>query len=120
MEDIEKLAICSEMARNYGSNYEIIDVEEYNKLYVDTLSFHPNGNCGCILLDDDYAFGIRCNHLIWAEGDCEGIEYFWTEDDHNIAEEKSKRNEYDVYKSILVCGNHKGGLSTKLLVLHEK
>lgn len=120
MEDIEKLAICSEMARKYGSNYEIIDVEEYNKLHADALSFHPNGNCGCILLDDDYAFDIRCDHLLWAEGSCEGIEYFWTEDDHNIAEEKSKRNEYDFYKSILVCGNHKGGLSTKLLVLHEK
>jgi len=113
MEDIEKLAICSQMARKYGSNYEIIDVDDYNKHHLDTLSFHPNGNCGCILLDDDYAFGIRCNHLLWAEGSCEGIEYFWTEDDH-------ANKEYDAYKSILVCGNHKGGLSTKLLVLHEK
>lgn len=120
MEDIEKLAICSEMARKYGSNYEIIDIDEYYERQTDYLSFHPNGNCGCILLDDKYAFGIKCNHLMWAEGNCEGIEYFWTKDDHTITEEKFKREEYDVYKVILVYGNHKGELSTKLLVLHEK
>jgi len=120
MEDIEKLAICSEMARKHRSNYEIIDIEDYYKHQTERLSFHPNGNCGCILLDDDYAFGIRCDHLMWAEGACEGIEYFWTENDHTIAEEKFKREEDDVYNAILIYGNHKGGLYTKLLVLHEK
>ena len=24
-------------------------------------NFHPNGKCGCVELDDDYLFGIRCN-----------------------------------------------------------
>ena len=120
MEDIEKLATCSEMAKKYGSNYEIVDVDEYRRQQTDNLSFHPNGNCGCILLDDNYAFGIRCNHLMWAEGECEGIEYFWTENDHAIAEEKYERKEYDSYKAIFIYGNHKGGLCSKLLVFHEK
>lgn len=109
MKDIEKLSLCSEMAGKYGGNYEIIEIEEYHKHQEDELSFHPNGKCGCILLDDDYAFGIRCNHLMWAEGWCEGIEYFWTKDDH------AKQN----YNVILVYGNHKGELHTSLLVFHE-
>lgn len=35
------------------------------------IMFHPNGNTGCILVDDGYMFGIRCNHLIWIEGHSE-------------------------------------------------
>jgi len=120
MKDIEKLKLCSEMAKKHGDDYEIIDVFEYQRNNMDDLSFHPNGNCGCILLDDDYAFGIRCDHLMWAEGKCEGIERFWTENEHKIAEEKYERNEYDVYNAILVYGNHKGSLYIKLLVFHEK
>lgn len=109
MNDIEKLALVSEMARKHGENFEIVDLCEYNEHQSDELSFHPNGNCGCILLDDDYAFDIRCNHLIWAEGYCEGIEYFWTENDDNV----------HVYNTILVYGNHKGSLQIKILALHE-
>ena len=37
----------------------------------DSHNFHPNGECGCIELDDDYLFDIRCNHLMWATGYCE-------------------------------------------------
>ena len=118
MEDIKKLALCSEMARYHGSNYEIIDINDYRNYQIDDLSFHPNGNCGCILLNDDYAFGIRCDHLMWAEGNCEGIEYFWTENDHSIA--RTKESLFESYNMIIVYGNHKGGLYTKLLVLHEK
>lgn len=32
------------------------------------LMFHPNGKTGCITVDDDYIFGIRCDHLVWIEG----------------------------------------------------
>lgn len=54
--------------------------------------FHPNGNTGCIEVDDDYMFGIRCNHLIWIEGYSEifGYGYF-------------------------IVGNHKGATVTKLV-----
>ena len=119
MEDIEKLALCSEMAKKYGSHYELIEISDSFERKIDDLTFHPNGKCGCILLNDDYAFGIRCNHLMWAEGCCEGVEPFWTENDHKITKEKIERNEYDVYNAILVYGNHKGSLYTNLLVFHE-
>ena len=119
MSDIDKLALCSEMAKRYGNSYEIINVNEYRNNQTDDLSFHPNGNCGCIQLDDDYAFDIRCNHLMWAEGVCEGSEYFWTENDHKVAENKYEQNEHEVYNVILVYGNHKGSLVTKLIVFHE-
>ena len=32
------------------------------------IMFHPNGKTGCITVDDDYIFGIRCDHLVWIEG----------------------------------------------------
>lgn len=107
MKDIEKLALYSKMAKNFGDKYEIIDIkEEYEKSpeWFD-LSFHPNGNCGCILVNDDLIFGIQCNHLMWAEGCCEGVETFW-------------KSSYEL-NSILVYGNHKGHLVVKLLVFHE-
>jgi hypothetical protein len=119
MKDIEKLALCSEMAKKRGSNYELIDISEYYEHQSDELSFHPNGNCGCILLNDSYAFGISCDHLMWAEGQCEGIEYFWTENDRTITKEKWEHNEDYFFNTILVYGNHKGRLSAKLLVFHE-
>lgn len=105
--DVEKLTLSSEMAKKHGwkSSYSLIDIGEINE----RLSFHPNGNCGCILLDDDYAFGIRCNHLIWAEGNCEGTEDFWTEKDR-------QKSEYD---TILIYGNHKGVIKNKLLAFQE-
>lgn len=48
------LEICNEFAT--GDN-EMRDV-----------MFHPNGKTGCITVDDDYIFGIRCDHLVWIEG----------------------------------------------------
>lgn len=119
MEDIEKLALCSEMAKKYGSSYELVEIADCFGYKVDDLTFHPNGKSGCILLDDDYAFNIRCDHLMWAEGWCEPNEKFWTENDHKIAEKKFELGEHDVYNTILIYGNHKGSLYIKLLVFHE-
>lgn len=65
----------------------------------DELSFHPNGKCGCITLNDESMFGIRCNHLMWAEGWLEGAENNQT---------------------ILVYGNHKGVLEIVLLTIAEQ
>jgi hypothetical protein len=93
---------------------------ELNENQIEELSFHPNGNCGCILLYDDYAFGIRCSHLMWSEGHCEGVEGFWSEDDHTLAQERYSHNDYNSsYNSILVYGNHKGNLVIKMIVFHE-
>ena len=119
MKDLEILMLCSEMAKKHGGNYELVEICDSLELKVHDLTFHPNGNCGCILLDDAYAFGIRCDHLMWAEGNCEGVEGFWTDDDHKIADEKLGRKEHNIYNAILVYGNHKGGLFVNLLVFHE-
>ena len=54
--------------------------------------FHPDGGCGCILSNDDYVFGIRCNHLIWMTGEHET---------HG--------------PGVLLVGNHKGSIAMALL-----
>ena len=77
-------------------------------------TFHPNGNCGCCLLPDDYMFGIRCNHLMWAEGFCEGGERFW--ENLNLNEDECEREWGD--DCVLIYGNHKGFFIMKLLVFY--
>ena len=98
-ESFKLLSEYSELAKQIRSEVKdsstILHIRNVAHNIVDnTLSFHPNGKCGCIEVNDDYMFGIRCNHLMWAEGYIEGTEPF-TDD----CEEK------DV---ILVYGNHKG------------
>lgn len=102
-ESIVKLANVCEYAKQFveKGNYEIFDIRNANGSYKDCISFHPNGKCGCIEMNDDDIFGIRCGHLIWAEGACEGIEPFLNEKDEKTV--------------ILVYGNHKGTLISKLL-----
>ena len=111
--DIEKLAMVSETARKYGNNYDVIPMEDYTIEQDDELSFHPNGKCGCLSLDDGYAFGIRCNHLIWVEGHCEGIEHFWKKSD-----EPDDDSDWS-FNTILLIGNHKGGLRQHILAFHK-
>ena len=88
MTDFESLKIESGMAYRHTA-YSIKEVDIYDT------TFHPNGECGCISLFDEYMFGIRCNHLMWAEG--------WIEDE-------------DQSDAILIYGNHKGEVVTKLIV----
>lgn len=102
MSDIEKLAEVSEMAEYLKKQqFEVIDLK-------DAVSFSPNGKCGYIEANDDYIFDIRCDKLMWAEGNCEGTEWFW---------ELSDRG--GEYNSILIYGNHKGILKIKLVIFHE-
>ena len=107
MTDIEKLALVSEMAKKHKDNYKVIELGEYLKKedrygIVDDFNsfqdfaFHPNGNCGCILVEDDYIFGIRCDHLIWIEGSCE-----------------------DGKDVIIVFGNHKGSIRINFIVFNQ-
>ena len=102
MADINVLAKFSKMASKYSETYKVIDIDDYNDGYDNQISFHPNGKCGCIELDDTSLFGIRCNHFMWAKGCCEGIENFW--------ENKTNLN------AILIYGNHKGFLKTKMII----
>lgn len=102
MNDIEKLSLVSETAREFGNNYDIVDISDYQE----NLSFHPNGKSGCIISKDDYIFGIRCCYLMWAEGFCEGNEGFWTDNDQS-------------FRAILIYGNHKGSLRMRLIIFHD-
>ena len=113
MKDIEKLKVCSRMADIYGDKYEIIDITTRNDI-----SFHPNGYCGCIQSAYDYVFGIRCNHLMWAEGNCEGSESFWNTIDKTYPLIYDDVDFVDTFRAVLVYGNHKGILTTKLIVFH--
>ena len=54
---------------------------------------------GCITLNEESMFGIRCNHFMWAEGWIEG-----SENNH----------------AILVYGNHKDVLEIVLLTIAEQ
>ena len=62
------------------------------------LGFHPNGRTGCINLDDSYFFGIRCGHLMWMDGWCEG----------------------PCCPAITLVGNHKGGIVLKVILFEKE
>jgi len=77
------------------------------------LSFHPTGKCGCIELGDDYIFGIRCSHLLWADGTCEELSDY-CDDEEIIDDEESYDPNYS--DTVMIMGNHKG--NTWLKVIH--
>ena len=120
--DLIKLAKQSPMAYKYLL-YEVKVVilansDEEPEFNQEDLSFHPNGKCGCIRLGDDYIFGIRCDHLMWMEGNCEGVESFWGKDDDlDLKADDPLRTGYF---SIIISGNHKGKFIQKLIVFHKK
>lgn len=119
--DLLKLAKCSVMANRLMScKVELISLEtnfrEKLSFNQDDFAFHPNGNCGCIRMGDDYIFGIRCDHLMWMEGNCEGTESFWNGNDHLAAESADDTD--DVFCTILITANHKGIFMQKLIVFH--
>lgn len=105
--DFKKLAMVSDVAKMYFSNkYEMTVADLSDKplaeQHEDT-AFHPTGKCGCILLDDDYMLGIRCDHLMWAEG---------FHEHHRDLDYKDN--------TILIWGNHKGNLSALLYMFDNK
>ena len=112
-DEMKMLASQSELANKMlvnGYNYKVVDVisfDAYRDCDVvnspfggDYFSFHPNGNCGCILCNDNSCFGIRCNHLMWCEGLCE-------DDDSELP------------GPIMVYGNHKGYFYLKLIIFQK-
>lgn len=102
-ESLQKLAESSNLAKQkLKCKSKLILLSEQYKSFLDCLTFHPSGECGCIELNDDYMFDIRCDHLLWAEGWFEGIEPFM-----NGIENK---------EAILICGNHKGTFVAHLLI----
>lgn len=97
-----------------GEEYEIIDasigsiIYDKPKYLLDVFgwyeegptgadTFHPK-NAGCIVLSDDYLFGIRCDHLIW-------IDYEDWED--------------NAPKTLLI-GNHKGIAVFRTITYNKK
>lgn len=102
-EDLRKLGESSPLAKqfvqlNILEHCKIADIDSKS---LEEFTFHPNGDCGCISLLDDYMFGIRCDHLMWSDGDCEGTEPFLNGNK----------------PAILVYGNHKGIFMMKLIYI---
>lgn len=94
LNDFMTLAKYSDMANEMVASERNVYVIEGRD--INGYDFHPTGNCGCIELNDEYMFGIRCDHFMWTE--------FWSEDDFNV---------------ILVYGNHKGELVSKLIIMYN-
>lgn len=106
-DDIKKLAGHCGLAADFAKRrwFKVIDLMGTYEHYEDDVSFHPDGECGCVELDDDSLFGIRCDHLMWATGNTEGTDGFYTY--------PPKVNDR---LGILLYGNHKGTLVVKLLI----
>ena len=103
---LQKLSEFSVLAKQkLNCNPKLISLCAQNKSFPDELSFHPSGKCGCIELNDEAMFDIRCDHLLWAEGWLEGIEPFM-----EGIEDK---------EAILICGNHKGTFTVRLLIFPD-
>lgn len=102
VESILKLTEQSEMAKRLAKekSFKLITVGSRSKGYDGLLTFHPNGKTGCIEMNDDYIFGIRCDHMIWVEGWCEDQEPFITEWGQEC---------------IMLLANHKGDFYTLIL-----
>ena len=95
---LEKLATTSETARKLLANRNTQVVDVLSNDITDfgfEFTFHPTGACGCIEMDDENFLGIRCNHLMWAEGWCE-------RNDSYIHSYNGTEN------VLLIFGNHKG------------
>lgn len=135
--DFEKLASQSPMAHHYQQmKYDLEEIlhPNFSGSYSDIsqFDFHPNGISGCIISDDDYIFGIRCDHLMWMEGFVEDIygdhaNYGYTDEEiNNIQSEGSISSEsksfdypvateYGAFPVILLIGNHKGTIIMELI-----
>jgi hypothetical protein len=103
-EDLRKLGESSPLAKQFDNMYgfkdcKIIDIDSKS---LDGFSFHPTGDCGCIVPANDYMFGIKCNpYLMWSDGFCEGVEPFLSA----------------ASPAILLYANHKGNFVMKLIYL---
>lgn len=75
---------------DFKDNYEYANFD---------MTFHPNGETGTLCLDDEYIFGIRCNHLAWIIGETE--EHWGNNESHHAA--------------VLLIGNNKGTTLFKLM-----
>lgn len=104
METLSKLSTLARKMYEKNVHYKVHTIIDWNKFptkqqmsyFSDTgesIGFHPTGPCGCILLNDEYFYDIRCEHLIFIEGWIEGYGG----------------------DAILLIGNHKGGMIQQLI-----
>ena len=108
VESLMKLSEYSDVVKQVlskGSNNLVnVHITRFRESrHVKPVSFSPNGNCGCIELNGDHAFGIRCNKLIWIEGSIE----------------ETKRYAVNLRKALLVYGSHNGVLESRLITFKE-
>ena len=107
-ESFQKLSEVSDMAKQMleQTSTRIVLLRSNYGTYTNEFSFHPNGKGGCINLENEYMFGIRCDHLMWSEGEVEGVEDFMEGIENTNV--------------ILIFGNHKGSFCEELLTFSEK
>ena len=100
---IEKLSTVSDVAKSFIGKtlcvYPVVGMFAENDNYCEDFNFHPNGKCGCVEMNDDYLFGIRCNHFMWADGKLEYPPFYETDED-------TVKNGWD--DCVMIYGNHKG------------
>lgn len=105
-QDFEKILQSSPICNKHIHDDYVLFELESKDISDCTDVFHPKNNSGIILLDDDYLFGIRCDHLVWIDGKTWRWYY---EDEFSCRMD----NETD---AVMLIGNHKGGLLLKLIV----
>ena len=97
--------------------------KDTNYHYDEEIGFHPSGKSGIILMNDEYIFGIRCNHLQWVEGSVEydlvgdNLKWYETLDDNGKTTTDDSNLENMSGNAIMLIGNHKGSLIIKLITI---
>ena len=108
-----KLQQVSEMAKKFTDINKLNVATVYYGAGMDDFctefSFHPNGKCGCIGLKDENFLGIRCNHLMWAEGSCEGWDFCFKDKDYND----------ETYKNVIIIYGNDKGCFTLSVIFYE-
>ena len=100
--DLFKLAEVSDIAKLFTDNEKCELVEIFNMavLHEPVFSFHLNGKYGSIKLNDECLFGFRGDYLMWAEGECEGVEDSYAKTNGN---------------TIILYGDYKGSFCVYML-----
>lgn len=90
---------------------ELVRGEDVSEGLFDEGAFHPNGNSGCVVMNDEYICDIRCEHLIWI---CGWHEHYGQTT--KISKDKD-RPEWEDYacSCVMLVGNHKGNLVVSLI-----
>lgn len=107
-QDFEKILHSSPICNKHmHDDYALFEYDSFEDIDAPYDIFHPQNNSGIILLDDDYLFGIRCEHLVWIDGETAPWSY---------EEEIGCEMNVKLTDAVMLIGNHKGNLKIKLIV----